>query len=208
MRIEQIIPEQIQGLIDLIESQTLTLAEVPLPDIAEMPDYSQVLRVEDNIIALSQGYLKVNPVRVLIHKTTGTEIKDMNLPVPDWERRSSDLAALVDEATGERMLFETNYYEMQEDPESPGQMIEVLVNTEMEPYHVPVLQYLKLMITAKPYSEVFETFTMQYIADVEAVAPGYFSMLRPPDVNGLIQERQSQTNTSNFKVTQKLRKKI
>lgn len=190
MRREQILPPEIQGLINLIESQKLILAEVELDDITEMPDYRQVLRVEDNIIALSQGYLKVAPKRVLIHKTNNTEITSLNLPVPNWERRVSDMAALVNEETGERLLFETNYYETQnnpdydpEDPESP-ETIEVLVNTEMEPYHVPVLQYLKLMISVKPYSEVFETFVNQYVTDVEAQVPGYFSMLTPPEIQG------------------------
>lgn len=184
MRKEQILTPEAQGLINLIESQKLILAEVDLPDLIEMPDYRQVLRVEDNIIALSQGYLKVAPKRVLIHKTNNTEITSLNLPVPNWERRVSDMAALVNEETGERLLFETNYYEMQPDPENEGEMIEVLVETTMEPFQVPVLKYLKLMISQRPYSQVFETFVEQYVTDVEAQVPGYFSMLTPPEIQG------------------------
>lgn len=185
MRREQIISPQIQDLINLVDSQKLILAEVDLPDLTDMPDYRQVLRVEDNIIALSQGYLKIMPNRVLIHKSTGQEIANLNLQVPNWERRSSDMAAIVNEITGERLLFETYYYEMQPDPENPEVQIEVLVETKLEPYLVPVLQYLKLMISAKPYSSVFETFILQYIADVESQVPGFFTMLHPPTVQGL-----------------------
>lgn len=185
MRKEQIIPTPTQNLINLIEGQNLILAEVQLDGITNMPDYDQFLRVEDNIIALSQGYLKVIPKRILKHKITGEIIDNLNLPVPNWERRLHDMAALVDEETGERLMFETNYYQQIPDPENEEGTIEVLVETKLEPYLVPVLQYLKLMITAKPYSEVFETFVNQYVADIEAVVPGFFSMLTPPQINGL-----------------------
>lgn len=185
MRREQVIPTAIQNLINLIEGQNLILAEVQLDGITSMSDYDQFLRVEDNIIALSQGYLKILPRRILKHKITGEIIDNLNLPVPNWERRLHDMAALVDEETGERLLFETNYYEMQPDPENEGGTIEVLVETKQEPYLVPVLQYLKLMISIKPYSEVFETFVHQYVNDIKSVFPDYFTTINPPQINGL-----------------------
>lgn len=185
MRREQNIPEQLQGLIDLILSQNLILAEVQLDGITSMPDYDQFLRVEDNIIALSQGYLKVLPKRILKHKTTGEIIDNLNLPVPNWERRLHDMAALVDEETGERLMFETNYYQQIQDPENEGEFIEELIETKQEPYLVPVLQYLKLMISVKPYSEVFETFVHQYVNDIKSVVPDYFTTINPPQISGL-----------------------
>lgn len=185
MRREQIIPTPTQNLINLIEGQNLILAEVQLDGITTMPDYDQFLRVEDNIIALSQGYLKVIPKRILKHKVTGEIIDNLNLPVPNWERRLHDEAALVDEATGDRLLFVTNYYENIPDPENEEGTIEVLVETKQEPYLVPVLNYLKLMISVKPYSEVFETFVHQYVNDIKSIYPDFFTTINPPNINGL-----------------------
>ena len=173
MRREQNIPQETLGLIDLINTQELILAKVQLPDLTEMPNYNQFLIVKDNNIALSIGYLKVLAKRILIHKTSGEEL-DLNLPVPDWERTESDFASLVNPATGERLLFETNYYDDEDN----------LVETTQEDYKVPVLHYLKLMISQMPYASVFQSFTMQYVADVEAAVPNYFSMLNPPKIAG------------------------
>ena len=110
MRTEQIIPAQVQGLIDVINSQDLVLAEVPLDTlIIDGVEHEQILRVKDVNIALFVEFLKVNPKRILINKVSGAEI-DLNLPGPDWTKTGADMMALVDE-NGERMLFETKYYD-------------------------------------------------------------------------------------------------
>ena len=76
MRTEQIIPTQVQGLIDVINSQDLVLAEVPLDTlIIDGVEHEQILRVKDVNIALSVEYLKVNPKRILINKITRAEIE-------------------------------------------------------------------------------------------------------------------------------------
>lgn len=163
---EQIIPIEIQELIGLINSENLILAEVELDEITAMPDYKQVLRVKDVNIALTVDYLKVNPKRLLIHKTTGEEL-DLNLPVPNWEKTGSDMMALVDE-NGERMLFETNYY----DDEG------IFVETTQEVALVPTLKYLMRMISQLKFKEIFRLFTAQYVNDIKEVDADYFSRLK------------------------------
>ncbi|GEM_PF-2508743 len=186
MKRQQNIPAPVQQLIEQIEQQDLILAEVSLPEIPAMPDYDQILRVQDNNIALSIGYLKINPKRILVHKTTGEEL-DLNLPVPLWEKNEHDVAALVDEQ-GERILVDTNYYDNVEtaagyyDEETqeyiPAVYEEQLIETKQEPVLVHVLKYLMLIISQKKYKEVFAMFTQQYIADTLAEDPTYYSRLR------------------------------
>ncbi len=166
MRRVQNINAQLQAQIDLINSQNLILAEVELDEITAMPDYRQVLRVQDNNIALSIGYLKVLPKRILIHKTTGEEI-DLKLPVPDWEKTAADEMALVDE-NGERILVETNYFDDEDE----------LVETTQEVVLVPTLKYLNLMIKVKKYAEIFQLFTEQYVNDIKALDADYFTRLK------------------------------
>ncbi len=173
---QQIIPSPIQSIIDQIEQQKLILAEIPLPDIPAMPEYNQVLRVQDNNIALSISYLKINPKRILIHKETGEEL-DLNLPVPLWEKNAHDMAAIVDEA-GERILVETTYSDYVVIDEETGEPELQVIETKQEPVLVHVLQYLMLMISQYKYKEVFAMFTQQYIADTLAEDETYYTRLR------------------------------
>ena len=107
---EQIIPAQEQGLVDAILNQDLILADIELDTIViDNVEHKQFLRVKDINIALSIEYLKVCPKRILVNQVTGEE-KDLNLSVPDWTKTGEDMMALVDE-NGERMYFETNYYD-------------------------------------------------------------------------------------------------
>lgn len=163
-------------MIDLIESQELILAEVQLDEITAMPEYNQVLRVRDNNIALSVGYLKIIPKRILVHKTTGEEI-DLNLPVPNWEKKDTDEAALLDE-TGERILIPTNYYDDVVVDEETGETEEQLVETKNEVVLVPILKYLMMMVKEKKYYEIFQLFTNQYVDDIKAEDADYFKRLR------------------------------
>lgn len=187
MRTEQIIPAQVQGLIDVINSQYLVLAEVPLDTlIIDGVEHEQVLRVKDVNIALSVEFLKVNPKRILINKDTGAEI-DLNLPVPDWTKKGSDIMALVDE-NGERMLFETKYYDdvevtagyYDEDTEEyiPPVYEEQLIETKQEVKLVPTLKFLMLMVGSKVFKVIFELFTYQYVNDIKAESPDYFKNLK------------------------------
>ena len=62
MRTEQIIPAEVQGLVDTILSQDLILADIELDTIViDNIEHKQYLRVKDVNIALSVEYLKVCP---------------------------------------------------------------------------------------------------------------------------------------------------
>lgn len=187
MRTEQIIPAQVQGLVDVILNQDLILAEVPLDTIIiDGVEHEQVLRVKDVNIALSAEYLKVCPKRILINQATGVEI-DLNLPVPDWTKTGTDMMALVGE-NGERMLFETKYYDdvlIQEgwydeelEQDIPPVYEEQLIETKQEVVLVPTLKFLMLMIGNKVFKTIFEMFTHQYVNDIKAENPDYFKNLK------------------------------
>lgn len=165
MRREQIIPTVDQYMINEIEETKLQLVELPLPDLDDNPHYSQVIRVEDVIINLSEGYFKALPKRILIHKVTGEE-KDLNLKVPNLERFKYDIAALVDN-TGHRKLFETNYYNDEDE----------LVETKMEPFHVNCVQYLTFLASVQTLPQLFTAFIQQYIDDEQAIDPLIFTKL-------------------------------
>lgn len=187
MRTEQIIPAQVQGLIDVILNQDLILAEVELDTIIiDGVEHEQVLRVKDVNIALSAEYLKVCPKRILVNQITGEE-KDLNLSVPEWTKTGQDMMALVDE-NGERMLFETKYYDdvlVQEgyydedlQEEIPPVYEEQLIETKQEVKLVPTLKFLMLMIGSKVFKTIFEMFTHQYVNDIKAENPNYFKELK------------------------------
>ena len=187
MRTEQIIPAQEQGLIDAILSQDLILAEVELDTIfIDGVEYKQFLRVKDVNIALSAEYLKVCPKRILVNQVTNEE-KDLNLSVPEWTETCQDMMALVDE-NGERMLFETKYYDdvmiqegyYDEDLEQdiPPVYEEQLIETKQEVKLVPTLKFLMLMIGSKVFKTIFEMFTLQYVSDIKAEKPDFFKELK------------------------------
>lgn len=177
MRTEQILPPQVQGLVDAILSQNLILAEVELEDIIiDGVLHKQFLRVKDVNIALSLEYLKVNPRRIFINTESNAEI-DLNQPVPNWERHGSDMMALVDE-NGERMLFQTNYYDDVIINEETGETEEQLIETKQEVKLVPTLKTLMLIIGTKAFKVVFEDFTNQYVNDTKEVEPDYFKTLK------------------------------
>ena len=187
MRTEQIIPAQVQGLVDAILSQDLILAEVPLDTIIiDEVEYKQYLRVKDVNIALSAEYLKVCPKRILVNQVTGEE-KDLNLSVPDWTKTGQDMMALVDE-NGERMLFETKYYDdvmvqegwYDEDAQQdvPPVYEEQLIETKQEVKLVPTLKFLMLMVGSKVFKTIFEMFTHQYVNDIKAENPDFFKELK------------------------------
>lgn len=187
MRTEQIIPAQVQGLVDVILNQDLILAEVPLDTIfIDEIEHEQVLRVKDVNIALSAEYLKVCPKRILINQITGEE-KDLNLSVPEWTKTGQDMMALVDE-NGERMLFETKYYDdvmvqegwYDEDTQQdiPPVYEEQLIETKQEVKLVPTLKFLTLMAGSIAFKNIFEMFTLQYVSDIESENPNFFKELK------------------------------
>lgn len=187
MRIEQIIPAQEQGLIDAILSQDLILADIELDTIViDNVEHKQFLRVKDINIALSVEYLKVCPKRILVNQVTGEE-KDLNLSVPEWTKTGQDMMALVDE-DGERMLFETKYYDnvmvqegwYDEDTQQdiPPVYEEQLIETKQEVKLVPTLKTLMFIIGTKAFKTVFEMFTLQYVNDIKAENPDFFKELK------------------------------
>ena len=187
MRTEQIIPAQVQGLVDAILNQDLILAEVELDTvIIDSVEYKQFLRIKDINIALSAEYLKVCPKRILINQVTGEE-KDLNLSVPDWTKTGQDMMALVDE-NGERMYFETKYYDnvlIQEgyydeelEQDIPPVYEEQLIETKQEVKLVPTLKTLMFIIGTKAFKTVFEMFTLQYVNDIKVGNPNFFKELK------------------------------
>ena len=187
MRTEQIIPAEVQGLVDTILSQDLILADIELDTIViDNIEHKQYLRVKDVNIALSVEYLKVCPKRILVNQITGEE-KDLNLSVPEWTKTGQDMMALVDE-NGERMLFETKYYDnvlvqegyydedLQQD--IPPVYEEQLIETKQEVKLVPTLKFLMLMVGSKVFKTIFEMFTLQYVSDIESENPNFFKELK------------------------------
>ena len=95
--------------------------------------------------------------------------------------------ALVDE-NGERMLFETKYYDNVEvtagyyDEETqeyiPPVYEEQLIETKQEVKLVPTLKFLMLMVGSKHFKTIFEMFTLQYVSDLKAENPNFFKELK------------------------------
>ena len=169
-----IIPIELQQVFDYIKSKKGILAEVPLPEITEMPNYNQFLRVKDNNIALSSHYVKVIPKRILLHKVSGDEL-DLNLPVMDWTLNDSSESSWVDSAMGERILFDV--VEVDDDGiETP--VLDEEGNQLKEAYKIKSLQYLEFLVENLKYKEIFELFTKQYKDDIELTDPTFFTRLK------------------------------
>ncbi len=171
---------QLEGLVSYIMEKEEILAQVQLPEIEDLPDYEQFLRVQDINIALSQQHLKIIPYRVLVHKVTGKELK-LHLPVPDWTKTASDLTSVIDPDTGERILVPYEYSdyvtpEATEDNPNPEPVLTV-IETKEKPYLVPTLKYLITIVENKKFLEAMELFTAQFIADEQAVNPDVFTKL-------------------------------
>ena len=176
---EQMLPQELEALVSYIEEKEEILAQVELPEIEDLPDYKQYLRVQDINIALSQKHLKIIPYRVLVHKTTGKELR-LNLPVPDWTKTASDLTSLIDE-DGNRILVPATYSdwvtpELTEENPNPEPVLTV-IETKDEPYQVNTLKYLITVVENKKFLEAMELFTAQFIADEMAVNPDIFTKL-------------------------------
>ena len=179
MQREQIIPLQLQGLVTYIASKELILAQVLLPQITDLPEYHQYMRVQDINIALSQGHLKIIPCRVLVHKTNGTELK-LNLPVPDWEKSATDLTSILDD-DGNRIMIPTTYRdyitpEPTDEVPEPEPVLTV-IETKDEPVLVHTLKYLITVIENKKFIEAMELFTQQFVDDEILLNPNAFKTL-------------------------------
>lgn len=176
---EQILPPELQGLVEYINEKEEVLAQVELPEIEDLPDYHQYLRVQDINIALSQKHLKIIPYRVLVHKTSGQELR-LNLPVPDWTKTASDLTSIIDE-NGDRVMIPAVYKDWvtpNATEESPNPEPELqIIETKDEPVLVPTLKYLITIVENKKFLEAMELFTAQFVADEQAVNPNVFTKL-------------------------------
>lgn len=179
MQREQIIPVQLQNKVTYINSKELILAQILLPQIADLPDYDQYMRVQDINIALSQGHLKVIPCRVLVHKTNGSELK-LNLPVPDWTKSATDVTSILDD-NGQRIMIPATYSqcvtpEPTEEVPEPEPVLKV-VETKDEPVLVNMLKYLITVIENKKFIEAMEMFTQQFVDDEILLNPNAFKTL-------------------------------
>ena len=176
---EQILPIQLQGLVTNIESKELILAQVQLPEITDLPEYDQFMRVQDINIALSQSHLKIIPYRVLIHKTNGSEVK-LNLSVPDWTKSAADVTSILDDA-GQRIMIPAIYSEYvipeptEENPEP--EPVHTVVETKNEPVLVNTLQYLITVIENKKFIDAMVLFTQQFVDDEIALNANAFKTL-------------------------------
>lgn len=176
---EQLLPAQLQGLVNYIESKELILAQVLLPEINDLPEYDQYLRVQDINIALSQGHLKIIPYRVLIHKTNGVELK-LNLPVPEWTKTAADLTSILDKKGQKIMLPATysDYMTADSTDEVPNpEPVLTVIETKDEPVLVNTLKYLITVIESKKFIEVMELFTQQFVDDERFKNPNAFKTL-------------------------------
>ena len=168
---------QAQGLKQMLETLPVILAEIPLPEITDMPNYKQVLRVRDINVAISANYVGLTPKRILVHKITGEEI-DMNLFVPKWEITGSNFSSLVN-PQGVREVYEMEWYddELDEvvttkpivtgldengDPIYEEQELEPLLD---ESFLLPSIPYLMLMVKQVKLPVLIEMFSHQFIAD-------------------------------------------
>ena len=176
---QQILPMELEGLVSYINEKEEILAQVALPQIEDLPEYDQFLRVQDINIALSQKHLKIIPYRVLTHKITGKELR-LNLPVPEWTKSASDVTSILDNE-GQRIMIPVTYSEYIT-PEPTGDVPEpepvlTLIETKDEPVLVNTLKYLITVIENKKFIEAMELFTQQFVDDEILLNPNAFKTL-------------------------------
>jgi hypothetical protein len=151
---------QAEGLKNLIESQEVVLAELPLPEITDMPNYNQVLRIKDVNVATSVDFVKLTPKRILIHKITGKELK-LDLFVPDWTITKNNVSSYINE-NGERVMFEMEYYDDElEEVVTPEDLPEL----EPEVFLLPTIPYLMFFTKAVVLPDLIQLFSAQFIQD-------------------------------------------
>lgn len=170
---------ELEGLVSYINEKEEILAQVALPQIEDLPEYDQFLRVQDINIALSQKHLKIIPYRVLTHKITGKELR-LNLPVPEWTKSASDVTSILDNE-GQRIMIPVTYSEYIT-PEPTGDVPEpepvlTLIETKDEPVLVNTLKYLITVIENKKFIEAMELFTQQFVDDEILLNPNAFKTL-------------------------------
>lgn len=167
---------QAQGLKSMLETLPVILAEIPLPEIEDMPNYNQVLRVKDINVATSVNFVCLTPKRILIHKTTGEEI-DLNLFVPKWEITGSSVSSHVNE-NGEREFYEMEWFDDEtgevvttetvigigEDGEAFSEEKDLGV-LEDEVFLMPSIPYLMFFTQQTKLPLLIQMFSSQFISD-------------------------------------------
>ncbi|WP_396179816.1 hypothetical protein [Flavobacterium sp.] len=152
---------QAQALKAMIESQEVVLAEIELPEITDMPNHRQVLRVKDVNVATSVNYVKLTPKRILIHKETGKELK-IDLHVPDWTITNENVSSHIDEF-GQRLFYEMEYFDAQtgEVVENP----EGLPALQPEAFMMPTIPYLMFFTKQIVLPDLIAMFSAQFVSD-------------------------------------------
>lgn len=156
--------QQAEELKQIIEALPVVLAEIPLPEIAEMPFHHQVLQVKDVNVAITSNYINITPKRILVHKDTGQE-SDLNLFVPAWTIEKENKSSHIDE-NGQRMMFQMEHFDSE-----TGEAVTVdefgnqLPALSPEPFLMPTIPYLMFFVKQIPLPDLIATFSAQFVQD-------------------------------------------
>lgn len=159
---------QAQALKETIEALPVVLAEIELPEIVDMPNHNQVLRVKDVNVFTTEDYINITPKRILISKENGQEL-DLNLFVPPWTITKEKESAQIDE-NGQRVLHEMEHFD-----DETGEAVTVdeygieLPELAAEPFMMPTIQYVMFFAKQIPMTDLIETFSQQFVEDNSAV---------------------------------------
>lgn len=172
--------QQAEQLKAMLESLPVKLAEILLPEIEDMPNHNQVLRVANVNIAISVDFIQITPKRILINKTDGKEL-DLNLFVPEWIIKKESQTSHVD-ANGNRILYDrewvdnegnvitehtvTKYnYDDKNNIIGSEDIVEQLPILEPQAFLMPSIPYLMLFATQIDLPTLLQMFSGQFVQD-------------------------------------------
>lgn len=174
----RLIPQNVLNAFSEIKNKKGILAQINLPDMnINGVEFSQVLRVKDTNIALSQEYIKIIPKRILINKVTGEE-SDRNLPVKDWTIDESSFSSFVNEV-GDRVLFPVKYKDDEGNylinPNPTSEDVELFMETEK----VKTTKYLEFLIddVGLNFKILLQMFAKQYVDDTNVEDQSFYERI-------------------------------